>query len=65
MNTILSVWCAVCDHLAPFALMAVVPLLLWVHHFETMPADEPALDEAAAPLLVVVDDEPELEAWAA
>ena len=64
MNTILSVWCALCDHLAPFAAMALVPLLLWVHHFETMPADDAALDEPAAPLLVV-DDEPELEAWAA
>ena len=37
MNTILSAWCAFCDHLAPFAAMAVVPLLLWIHHFETMP----------------------------
>lgn len=37
VNPILDVWCALCDHLAPFAAMAVVPLLLWVHHFETMP----------------------------
>ena len=37
VNTILDAWCALCDHLAPFALLAVVPLLLWVHHFETMP----------------------------
>ena len=37
MNTILDAWCALCDHLAPFAAMAVVPLLLWIHHVETMP----------------------------
>ncbi|WP_288755964.1 hypothetical protein [uncultured Dermacoccus sp.] len=45
MNTILDVWCALCDRLAPFAVMAVVPLLLWVHHFETMP---PADDATAS-----------------
>lgn len=37
VNMILSAWCAFCDHLAPFAAMAVVPLLLWIHHVETMP----------------------------
>ena len=45
MNTILDAWCAFCDHAAPFALLAVVPLLLWVHHFETMP---PADDVTAS-----------------
>lgn len=48
MNTILSAWCALCDHLAPFAAMAVVPLLLWIHHFETMP---PADDVTAGDVI--------------
>ena len=63
MNTILDAWCALCDHLAPFAAVALVPLL-WIHHVETMPANDAAPDDADAPPLAV-DDEPELEAWAA
>ena len=73
MNTILDAWCALCDHLAPFAVMAVVPLLLWVHHFETMPpadlhesvsTDEPArlLRDATEKGVATADA---LEEWAA
>ena len=73
MNTILDAWCALCDHLAPFAVMAVVPLLLWVHHFETMPpadlhesvsTDEPArlLRDATEKGVATTDT---LEEWAA
>lgn len=73
MNTILDAWCAFCDHAAPFAAMAVVPLLLWVHHFETMPpadlhesvsTDEPArlLRDATEEGVTTTDT---LEGWAA
>ena len=73
MNTILDAWCALCDHLAPFAVMAVVPLLLWIHHVETMPpadlhesvsTDEPArlLRDATEKGVTTTDA---LEGWAA
>lgn len=39
MNPILDAWCALCDHLAPFAAMAVPVLLVWMWHVETAPAD--------------------------
>jgi len=69
VNTILDVWCALCDRLAPFAVMAVVPLLLWVHHFETMP---PADDVTAGDVIDLrgatkkgVTTTDTLEGWAA
>lgn len=69
MNTILDAWCALCDHLAPFAAMAVVPLLLWIHHVETMP---PADDVTAGDVIDLSSDSAKvvaaadtLEGWAA
>lgn len=53
MNTILDVWCALCDHLAPFAAMAVVPLLLWINHFEALP---PADDVTAGDVIDLSSD---------
>lgn len=39
MTTILDLWCALCDHLAPFAAMAVPVLLVWMWSVETTPAE--------------------------
>lgn len=62
MSTILSAWCAFCDHAAPFAVMAFVPLLMWVWHYETTPtSDEPQEGVCSSDTL---DDEV-LEGWAA
>lgn len=62
MSTILSAWCAFCDHAAPFALMAFVPLLMCVWHFETTPAHDGAREGVC--LSDTLDDEV-LEGWAA
>lgn len=35
--SIVNAWCDMCEHLQPFAVLALVPLLLWIHHFETYP----------------------------
>lgn len=62
MNTILAMWCAFCDHAAPFAVMACVPLLMWVWHFETTPTNGEALEGVHAPDGLHHDA---LEGWAA
>lgn len=48
MSTTLSVICDTFARLQPFAIMAFVPLLLWVWHFETTPDDEPHVLRDAA-----------------
>lgn len=59
-----------CEHLQPFAAMALVPLLLWIHHFETYPtAWSRAVDGLDGVLLHDVEDDAPTDAlegrWAA
>ena len=58
MSATLSVLCDIFARLQPFAVMAFVPLLMWVWHFETTPARE---DVHATDAL----DAEVLEGWAA
>lgn len=62
MNVTLSVLCDIFARLQPFAIMAFVPLLLWVQHFETMPAGDEAPKGVGS--TDTLDDEV-LEGWAA
>lgn len=62
MNTILAMWCAFCDHAAPFAVMAFVPLLMWVWHHETTPTSD---EVGKGVCLSETLDEDALEGWAA
>lgn len=65
MNPTLDVWCTFCDHAQAFALMALVPVLLYTWHTERADAATtdtvPAVDELAPvivlPLPVPADDE--------
>lgn len=62
MNATLSTFCDILTRLQPFALMAFVPLLMWVWHFETMPAGDEAPKGVSS--TDTLDDEV-LEGWAA
>ncbi|CAM2966302.1 MULTISPECIES: hypothetical protein [Dermacoccus] len=62
MSATLSVLCDMFARLQPFAIMAFVPLLMWVWHFETTPAHDEARKGVCSS--DTLDDEV-LEGWAA
>ena len=62
MRTTLSTLCDIFVRLQPFAIMAFVPLLMWVWHFETTPAHDEARKGVCSS--DTLDDEV-LEGWAA